>query len=111
MGGWIKMSKRVGSSTIFMEIKAITCGMRALNVRCNALTAQHNIALGNAQGLLMKRNICPVGTIQPEYCVVPTGQIWRGLTGNMGLRPMLNCVVPLAHCSPQKYTKSKKGEK
>jgi hypothetical protein len=31
----------IGSSAIFMEIKAITCEMRALNVRCNALTAQH----------------------------------------------------------------------
>jgi hypothetical protein len=66
---------KLGSSTIFMEIKAITCGMRALNVRCNALTAQHILALGNAQGLLMKSNICPEGTTQLDLCVVPSGQI------------------------------------
>ncbi|MDF7826972.1 hypothetical protein P4B35_23310, partial [Pontiellaceae bacterium B12227] len=69
---------------------------------CNVLKAQHILAHGNAMGLGKDTWICPEGTIQnlPADCVAPSGQMDRG-SGNLGLRPRLNCVVLSAHGIPE----------
>ena len=65
----------------------------------NVPTAQHNLALGNAQGNRRKETVLPCkGNTSSLWriCVAPTGQIKKD-PQNLGLRPRLNCVVPLAH--------------
>ena len=52
---WGQINKMTGSSGNFVEARDERFRGEAFSVRKNALKAQHNLALGNAQGVVGKR--------------------------------------------------------